>query len=108
MAVEQHAVEADEDPVTHLAGAVHYAAMGDGAVLAYGDGGAGLGVDHHTVLNIGVGADDDGLHVAALVHLVGADHGIGADKHILLDDHLATDDGGLVDVGGFVDDGQVT
>ncbi|MNQ98404.1 hypothetical protein D3C85_1140930 [compost metagenome] len=108
VAVEQHAVEADEHPVTDFAGPVHYAAVGDGAVLADGDGRTGLGMDHHPVLNVGVGTDDDRLHVTAGIHFVGADHGVGADKHVLLDDHLAADDGGLVDIGGFVDNGQVT
>ncbi len=99
VAVEEHAVEADEHPVTHFARAVDYAAVGDGGVLADGNRRAGLGVDDDPVLNVGVGADDDGLHVAAGIHLVGADHRIGADKHVLLDDHLATDDGCLVDIG---------
>ena len=107
MAVEQHAVEADKDPVSHFARSVHYAPVGDGGVLADGDGGAGFGVDHHAILNVGVGANDDGLHLAVGIHLVGADHSIRADKDILFDDHLAADDGGLVDIGRFVDDRQM-
>ena len=107
MAVEQHAVEADKDPVSHFARSVDDGAVGDGGVLADGDGGAGFGVDHHAILDIGVGADDDGFHISTLIHLVGTDHRIGADKDILFDDHLAADDGGLVDIGGFVDDRQM-
>ncbi|UGA38689.1 hypothetical protein JOS77_02645 [Chromobacterium haemolyticum] len=100
-------LKADEDAFAHGAGAVNDGAVGDGGVRAYGDGGAALGVDDHAVLDIGVGADDDGFHLAVGVHFVGADHRVGADEDIVVDDDLAAEDGGLVDVGGFGDQRQV-
>ena len=64
-------------------------------------------LDDHAVLDIGVGADDDGLHLAVGVHFVGADHRVGADEDMVVDDDLAAEDGGFVDVGGFGDHRQV-
>src|SRR5450830_170356 len=106
-AVEHHAVETDEGVMTDCAWAVHDGAVGDGGTLADGDGAAGLGVDHHAVLDIGMGADDDGLHIAFFIDLIGANDGVGADEDIFVHDDFAAQDGGLVDIGGFVYLGQV-
>jgi len=89
------------------AGAVHDGAVGDRGALADGHGAAGLGVDHHAVLDVGMGADDDGIHLAFFVDLIGADDGVRADEDVFVHDDLAAQDGGLVDVSGFVNLGQI-
>ena len=107
MTVKQHAVKTDEDPVSDFAWSVHNGAVGDGTEFANGDRSAGFGVDHHTILQIGVGSYDNRLHVSLVIYLIGPDHHIGTNEDILLDDHLAADDGGLVDIGGFINDWQM-
>jgi hypothetical protein len=37
-------------------------------------------MEHRAVLNVRVGADDDGLHAAVFIHFVGTNHGIRAEK----------------------------
>jgi len=106
-AVEQDAVEADEDVVADHARAMHDGAMGNGGVFADIDQGAGFGVDDDPVLDIGMGADADRFEVAVGIDLIGTDDGVGTDEDVFLDDDLAADDGGLVDVGGFVNLRQV-
>ncbi|MCY1457889.1 hypothetical protein D9M71_752200 [compost metagenome] len=58
-------------------------------------------MDHHAVLDVGIGTDDDRLHVAAFIYLVGANNRIGADEDVVMDNHLATDDRGFIHVGGL-------
>jgi hypothetical protein len=55
----------------------------------------------YAILNIGIGANADGLHTAVLVDFVGADNGIWPDEYVLANHHLAADDGGPVDVCGL-------
>ena len=106
-AVEQHRVKADEYVVADDTRAVHNRAMRDRSVFADFHQAAGFGVNHHAVLNIGIGADDDGFHATLRIDLVGADNGIGPDKYILADDDFAADNGGGVDESGFGDDRQI-
>src|SRR5512139_2169876 len=107
-AVEQHRVEADEHAVADEAGAVNDRAIRERASLADGDAAARLAVDDHAVLDVGIGTDDDRLHVAGFVHFVGANDRVGADENVFLDDDLAAQDGGGVDEGGVMDDGQMS
>ena len=106
-AVEEHAVETDEGTVADRAGAVDNRAMCNRSPFADGDCRSGRGVDDHTVLNVRVRTDDDGLHMAICVHLVGADHGIGSDEDVLMDDHAPTDNGRWIDKGAVMDNREI-
>ncbi len=82
-------------------------AVGNGTVFADHHHRAGLGVDDHPILDIGMRTDDDGLHVAIGIHFVSTDHRVRTDEDVFMDDDLAAQDGGLIDVGAFVDVRQV-
>ena len=78
---------------------MHDGAVRDRSIGADFDQAARLGMNHHAVLNIGIGADNDGFHIAVLIHFVGTDYRIGADEHIFFDDDLAAKNCGIVDIG---------
>ena len=54
-----------------------------------------------------VRTDDDGLHMAVCVHLVGSDHGIGSDEDVLVDDHATAENGRWIDKGAAVNDREI-
>ena len=105
--VEDDTVEADEHPIADVAWPVHDGTVGDRTEFADLHPAASLGMDDDTILDIGVRADRNGLHLAMFIYFVSADHGIGADENIFADDDLATDDRRWVYKGGFMDDGQM-
>ena len=106
-AVEEHAVEADERTVADRAGTVDNRAVRDRSPLADGDCRSGLGVYDHTVLNVRMCTDDDGLHLAVCIHLVGADHGIGSDEDVLMDDHATAQNGRWIDKSAVMDNREI-
>lgn len=57
----------------------------------------GLGVDHDAALDIGIGADGDRFHIAAVTHLVDADDHVRSDKYIFSNDNLAANNRSRVD-----------
>ena len=107
VALEQHGVETNKHIVADGAGAVDDGAMRNRRTLANGDRGARLGVDDHTILNVRIRTDADGLHVAVFIDFVRSDHCIGSDENISVYDNPATENGGWIDKRTVMDDWHV-
>ena len=75
--------------------------------LANGNCGARLGVDDHTILNVRIRTDEDGLHVAVFIDLVGTDHCVGANENIFIYENPTTKNGSMIDKRTFMDDWHV-
>jgi hypothetical protein len=103
----------DQGIVTHyaavadMAGPDHNRAVRDRGMPPDRHGGAGLRVDDHPVLNVRVGTDHHGFHLAPGVDLVCTDNDIRPHEYILVNDYLAEDDCGLIDLGRLIDHRQI-
>ena len=76
---------------------MHNGAVGNAGAFANRYRRARLGVDDHAVLNVGVRADDDGVHLSGCIDFIGANDRVGADEHIGVHHHFAAQNGGGID-----------
>ncbi len=77
------------------------------STLANGNRGARLRVDDHTILNVRIRTDEDGLHLAVFIDFVRSDHCIGPDENIFVYDNSSTENGGRIDKRTVMDDWHV-
>lgn len=66
-----------------------------------------FGVNDYAVLDVRMGADDDGLHVPFVIDLVGADHRVRPDEDVLVHHHPAAQEGGRVHERALMHLGQI-
>src|SRR5690625_4303074 len=82
LTIKQDGIKPDKDMTAYRAGAMHDRAMGNRAVLSNDDGRPILGVNDHTILNIGIGTNDNGFQMPGFIELVSPDNGIRADENM--------------------------